>query len=145
MGERVSDELQVDAPLARVWAIITDVASYPAWVDGVLETEVLASDEEGRPAEARFRVDARVAEVTYTLRYHYGRDEVGWTLVEGETISQLDGSYRLEEPAPGQTHVTYALEVDVDVPVPGFLKKRVARTVLDQGLVGLKQRAEEAG
>ena len=35
-----------------------------------------------------------------------------------------------------------ALEVDVDLPLPPFMKKRAARTILEQGLEGLRTRAE---
>ncbi|MFA9428705.1 SRPBCC family protein [Egicoccus sp. AB-alg2] len=141
MGERVSDEVVVAAPIDTVWNTITDLATYPQWADGVLETEVLTTDGDGYPETARFRVDARVAEIAYVLRYTYDDYDIRWTLVEGETISQLDGAYDLAE-TDGGTHVRYRLEADVDLPLPGFLKKRAAKTILDQGLRGLKQRAE---
>ena len=144
MGERVSDEATVDAPIDTVWNTITAIDAYPQWAEGVLEAEVLTTDADGYPETARFRVDARVAEVTYTLRYHYDDYDVRWTLVEGETISQLDGAYDLSEVEAG-THVRYRLEADVDLPLPGFLKKRAAKQILDQGLRGLQARAEAQG
>ncbi|MEX2504837.1 MAG: SRPBCC family protein [Egicoccus sp.] len=144
MGERVSDETNVSASMDTVWNIITDLDAYPGWAEGVLEAEVLTTDAEGYPDTARFRVDARVAEVTYTIRYTYDDYDVRWTLIEGETISQLDGAYELSETDDG-THVRYSLEADVDLPLPGFLKKRAAKQILDQGLRGLKSRAENEG
>lgn len=141
MGERVSDETTVDASMDTVWNTITDLDAYPQWAEGVLEAQVLTTDADGYPETARFRVDARVAEVTYTLRYTYDDYDVRWTLIEGETISQLDGAYELSETGGG-TRVRYNLEADVDLPLPGFLKKRAAKQILDQGLRGLKTRAE---
>ncbi|MFA9445243.1 SRPBCC family protein [Egicoccus sp. AB-alg6-2] len=141
MGERVSDEANVAAPIDTVWNTITDLAAYPEWAEGVLEAEVLTTDGDGYPETARFRVDARVAEVAYTLRYTYDDYDVRWTLIEGETISQLDGAYELAQ-TDGGTRVRYLLEADVDLPLPGFLKKRAAKQILDQGLRGLKSRAE---
>jgi len=41
--------------------------------------------------------------------------------------------------------VRYTLEVDLDIPVPGFLKKRAAKHILEQGLSSLRQRAEDGG
>ncbi len=41
--------------------------------------------------------------------------------------------------------MTYSLEADVDIPLPGFMKKRAAKQILDQGLRGLKKRAESVG
>jgi ribosome-associated toxin RatA of RatAB toxin-antitoxin module len=141
MGQSVTDSTTIDAPAATVFEVIVDLESYPDWAEGMLEAEILSRDDEGRPEQARFKVDARVAEVTYTLRYRYEGHDVRWALVEGETVSQLDGSYELTDNG-SSTDVRYSLEADVDMPLPGFLKKRATRTILDQGLRGLKRRAE---
>ncbi len=144
MGERVADETTIDAPIDAVWNVIADVEAYPEWTDGVQETTVLSTTEEGYPLQAHFRVDAKVSEVSYTIEYVYEDYDVRWHLVEGEMLSQLDGAYELREDGDG-THVRYSLEVDIDLPVPGFMKKRAARTILEQGLEGLRVRAEESG
>ena len=144
MGQRVTDNTTIDTDAATVFDVITDLEAYPEWAEGMLEAEILSHDGQGLPEKARFRVDARVVEVEYVLEYRYDGHDVSWTLAEGETVSQLDGSYELEE-KDGSTRVRYTLEADVDMPVPGFLKKRATRTILDQGLRGLKQRAEEQG
>lgn len=141
MGERVSDTTTVDAPLPEVMAVITDLARYPEWTEGVTAVEVLDTDTEGRPARARFTIDARVMELRYVARYRYTPSSVRWELEEGETVTQLDGSYDLDERGT-QTGVRYTLEADIAVPLPGFMKKRAAKQVLDQGLAGLKRRVE---
>ncbi len=143
MGEKVSDEITIDAGMVTIWNVITDIDAYPDWTDGVEETEILSTTDEGYPLQAYFRVDAKVSEVTYTIEYRYDDHDVRWHLVEGEMLSQLDGAYELTE-TDGGTRVRYSLEVDVDLPVPGFMKKRAARTILEQGLSGLKARAETA-
>jgi ribosome-associated toxin RatA of RatAB toxin-antitoxin module len=141
VGQRVSETTTIAAPEATVLEVITDLDAYPEWAEGMLEAETLTRDDEGRPATARFRVDAKVAEVRYTLEYRYAEHTVSWTLLEGETISQLDGRYELT-PGGDRTEVRYDLEADVDMPLPGFLKKRAAKQILEQGLSGLKRRAE---
>jgi ribosome-associated toxin RatA of RatAB toxin-antitoxin module len=141
MGQKVSDTTRIDATPETILAVITDMEAYPEWAEGVREAEVLDTDGEGRPLRTRYEVDAKVVEVSYTLAYTYGEGRVEWTLVEGETLKQLDGSYVLA-PSDGATDVTYTIEADVDIPLPGFMKKRAAKQILDQGLEGLKQRAE---
>lgn len=145
MGQRVSDTTTVDADIQAVFDVIIDLETYPDWAEGVLETEILSRDGADLPAQARFRVDARVSEVTYTLEYAYDGHDISWTLVEGEMLNQLDGAYTLTEKGPDRTEVRYSLEADVDMPIPGFLKKRAAKTILEQGLSGLKDRAEGHG
>ena len=142
MGQSVTDTSTISADVDTIFGIITDLEAYPDWVDGMLETQVVTRDDDGRPRRAEFRIDARIAEISYTLEYSYDVPNLSWTLVEGEMVNQLDGSYELTDLGDGRTRVRYSLEADVDMPVPGFLKKRAAKTILDQGLRGLKQRAE---
>jgi ribosome-associated toxin RatA of RatAB toxin-antitoxin module len=141
VGQQVSETLRIEASPATVLDVIVDMESYPEWVDGMLESEVLSRHEDGRPRTTRYRVDAKVTEISYTLRYRYEDDRVSWSLEEGDAVSQLDGSYELT-PEDGATHVRYSLEVDVDLPLPGYLKKRAAKHILEQGLRGLAERAE---
>jgi ribosome-associated toxin RatA of RatAB toxin-antitoxin module len=142
MGQSVSDTSTIAASVETVFEIIIDLEAYPNWVEGMLEAEVLEEDENDRPLRARFRIDARIAEISYTLEYSYDDPNLSWTLVEGEMVNQLDGAYELTDLGDEGTKVRYSLEADVDMPVPGFLKKRAAKHILDQGLRGLKQRAE---
>lgn len=145
MGQKVSDTVVIDATPDEVLAVILDLEAYPEWSQDVKSVQVVSSDDQGRPVDARFDVDARVAQVDYVLRYDYaGPADVQWSLLEGEVLRQLDGSYVLTEQGGG-THVTYALDVDISMPVPGFIKKRAARTILDTGLRGLKTRVESTG
>ncbi|MEX2549205.1 MAG: SRPBCC family protein [Nitriliruptoraceae bacterium] len=142
MGEQVSDRITIEASPDTVWETITDLATYPEWAEGVRKIEVLETNDDGSPHQARFTIDAKVSEVAYVIEYAYQDYDITWSLVEGDTISQLDGAYRLFETDDGGTEVEYDLEVDIDLPLPGFMKKRAARTILEQGLTGLKARSE---
>lgn len=142
MSNKASDSVVINASPDEIMAVILDLEAYPAWSDDVKHVEVLSTDDEGRPLEAHFDVDARVAEIDYTLRYdHSPSNGVTWSLSEGDVMRQLDGAYILE-PQGDATLVTYTIEADISMPVPGFLKKRATRTILETGLSGLKRRVE---
>lgn len=141
MGQRVSDKVTIAAPADVVMTVITDLEAYPAWADGMKTVEILERDDQGRPVKASFDVDAKVAEVDYDLVYTYGDNRLSWTLTRGDVLTQLDGSYVLVERGEA-TEVTYTLEADISIPLPGFMKKRAAKQILDTGLKGLKARAE---
>lgn len=141
MGQQVSETTSIDAPADAIRAVVYDLDDYPQWADGVKEATVLETDDEGRPHRARFRIDAKVLQVDYVIEYTHSPDVIAWTLVEGDTITQLDGSYTLAERGTS-TDVTYALEVDLSVPLPGFMKKRAAKQIVDTGLKGLGRQAE---
>ncbi len=143
MGQRASDRILIEAPAAAVMSVITDLEQYPQWAEGVSRVEVKERDDEGRPLVATFWIDAKVFQLHYTLRYHHESPTLlTWKLVEGEQLSQLDGSYDLTD-GEGHTRVDYTLEVDLDLPLPGFMKKRGAKVILDTGLRGLKRRVEQ--
>lgn len=122
--------------------VITDLEHYPEWAEGVTGVDVLTRDEQGRPVDATMHIDAKVFQLTYTLHYvHVSEDLITWTLTSGEHLTQLDGSYALSE-SDGVTEVTYELEIDLQLPLPGFMKKRGAKVILATGLSGLRGRVE---
>lgn len=143
MGQRAQDQITIDASADAVMGVITDLEQYPQWAQGIEKVEVLSTTDDGKPLQARYTVDASVFQLHYVLEYQYPSDtHLTWHLVEGEQISQLDGSYVLTETG-GRTKVDYALEVDLDLPIPGFMKKRGAKVIMETGLKGLRKRVEQ--
>lgn len=143
MGQRVAAETVIDAAPDQIYAVIADLEAYPDWADDVVRTEVVERGEDGLPHLVAFEVDARIAMVHYVLQYqHDPPHRVRWRLVEGEMLSQLDGSYRLAPAPDGTTTVRYALEADLAMPLPSFIQRRAARVILETGLAGLRDRVE---
>lgn len=143
MGERVSDSVTIRATPDEILEVVLDLEAYPDWAEGMKDVQVTERDEQGRPVLARFVVDARVAEIDYVLRYDHSGEHLTWKLERGDVVRQLDGEYRVTQ-RDGVSDVVYSLEVDVTLPVPGFLKKRAARVILDTSLRGLRERVEGA-
>lgn len=143
MGQRVAAETVIGAAPEQVYAVIADLEAYPEWADDVVRTDVVEQDEAGLPKLVAFEVDARIALVHYVLEYqHDPPHRVRWRLVEGEMLSQLDGSYRLA-PSPDGTTVHYELEANLAMPLPSFIQRRAARVILETGLAGLRERVEQ--
>lgn len=143
MGHRVQGERDLPVPVELVWSVLTDLEAYPEWTEGIRSVSVLERDGDDYPVLARFALDTPLGEVTYTLRYRYEDSAMRWDLVEGRTVTQLDGAYIITAAGPGTTHVRYELEADVDLPLPRVLKQRAAGTILEQGLEGLARRVTE--
>ncbi|MBW3562043.1 MAG: SRPBCC family protein [Actinobacteria bacterium] len=144
MAERASEERLIDAPADRIMEVIVDYESYPDWADNIREVEVRQTDDEGRGTVVWYRVDARVMEITYSLAYEYPNEHrLTWTLHEADQLNALDGEYLLE-PVDDGTRVQYTLEVDLAIPVPGFLKKRAAKQIMETSLGELKNRVESS-
>ena len=143
MAASTNSRIMIGAPRADVMAVIADFAAYPQWASAVRVAQPLAQDAGGRASRVRFTLDAGVIKDTYVLGYDWDGDAgVRWQLAEaGSVISGMSGGYALAERASG-TEATYDLAVDLRIPMPGLLKRRAEKTIIDTALKGLKNRAE---
>ena len=124
-------------------AVIADFGAYPQWASGVRGAEVIECAADGRAARVRFKLDAGVVKDSYVLGYDWDGDAgVRWQLAEpGSVISAMTGGYRLAG-QQGGTEVSYDLTVDVRIRLPGMLKRRAEKVIIDTALKGLKSRVE---
>jgi ribosome-associated toxin RatA of RatAB toxin-antitoxin module len=145
MADRTSSSIVIGMPRKDVMAVIADFAAYPEWASGVRSAEVLSSAG-GRPVTVRFTLDAGVIRDSYVLGYEWEGDAaVRWNLAEpGSVISEMTGGYALGERGE-DTDVRYELAVGIKVPMPGMLKRRAEKVIIDTALKGLKSRAETIG
>lgn len=134
----------VKAPFAEVLATLRDVESQPDWIPEILEAELLeVYEDDDLPATARFKASATVGTDEYTLSYEHADDSMSWTMVEGRMQTGQEGRYTLTEVAPDQTSVTYELTIHHNLPLPGFLRRRVINGLVESTLTGLRKRLEE--
>lgn len=143
MAASTRSSITIDVPPAGVMAVIADFAVYPQWASGVKAAQTLGTGAGGRATLVRFTLDAGIVKDTYVLGYDWDGDAaVRWHLAEaGSMISGMTGGYALADRA-GRTEATYDLAVDLRVPMPGLLKRRAEKTIIDTALKGLKNRAE---
>ena len=143
MADRTTASITVAAPRADVMAVIADFPAYPEWASAVRSAEIIGHDGGGRASQVRFVLDAGVIKDSYVLAYDWdGDDRVRWDLAEpGSVITALSGGYLLADADVG-TKVTYDLAVDVRIPMPGMLKRRAEKTIIETALKGLRDRAE---
>jgi ribosome-associated toxin RatA of RatAB toxin-antitoxin module len=143
MPEHAEGSAEVFATPAEVMDVVADFDAYPDWVGNLDEVDVLARDRRGRGTRVAFRLRTPVGDQAYTLAYHYQPRDAGisWTYVEG-TLEDLAGAYVLEATGDGTTRVTYRLEVELGVPLPGLVKRQAARQIVRSALNDLKRRVE---
>ena len=142
MAEQSTQSITVDAPASEVMAVIADFPAYPQWVSAAKTVEVLETGEDGRARQVHFVIDAGAIRDDYVLDYTWDDDrEVSWTLVRGQMMKRQEGSYRLVE-SGGSTEVTYAITIDLSVPMLGMIKRKAEKVILDTALKELKKRVE---
>jgi ribosome-associated toxin RatA of RatAB toxin-antitoxin module len=144
MPEHAEGSIEVFATPREVLEVISDFEAYPDWVGNMEDVQVLERDRRGRGSVVAFRLRTPVMTADYTLAYRYApRDGgVSWTYREG-TLDDLSGSYDLEALDDGTTRVTYRLDVELGMPLPGLVKRQAARQIVRSALNDLKRRVED--
>ena len=114
------------------------------WANDVKEVEIKERDAEGRPQLVTFRAAAFGRSTTYTLAYDYSEapHTLAWKLTQGDITTKLDGSYVFDAGEGGTTDVTYHLEAELRVPIPGFIKMRATSRIMATAMRELKARVE---
>ncbi|MEO6793616.1 MAG: SRPBCC family protein [Mycobacterium sp.] len=143
MADKTTQTIFIAADPDTVMKVIADIGSYPEWVSEYTEAEVLETDAEGYPKQARLVLDAAVIKDTMVFSYVWPADRrsVHWSLVSGSLLKTLHGEYRLTPKGSG-TEVTYELSVDLMMPMIGLLKRKAERRITDTALKDLKKRVE---
>ena len=133
MAETASDTITIEASPDAVWAIATDLERYPEWAHDVKDVVITARDDDGRPSQVEFRTSALGRSTHYTLQYDYSHAPavLAWTMVKGDIQRSIEGAYRFEATNDGGTMVQYDLAIELVVPLPGFVKRRAERRILN--------------
>ena len=133
MAETATESITIAAPLEQVWAIATDLEKYPEWTHDVKDVVITARDDAGRPSQVEFRTSALGRSTHYTLAYDYADapNVLAWSMVKGDIQRSIDGAFRFQPTADGGTHVQYDLAIELVVPLPGFVKRRAERRILN--------------
>jgi hypothetical protein len=66
---------------------------------------------------------------------------MGWSMLSGDIQRSIDGVWRFEPDGEGRTLVRYDLQIDLAIPLPGFVKRRAEVRILNT-VRELKVRAE---
>jgi ribosome-associated toxin RatA of RatAB toxin-antitoxin module len=138
--------MTVSATPERCFAVSADIAAYPDWAADIKDVTIDERDDQGRPVLVTFRAAAFGRSTSYTLAYDYSQAPgvLSWVQTQGDITSKLDGQYIFTPAAGGGTDVTYHLEVEMKVPLPGFIKMRAQSRIMSIALRELRARVESA-
>ena len=143
MADQSTQSITVTAPPGDVMAVIADFPSYPEWVAAAKQVDVLETGPDGRARRVRFLLDTGAIKDDYVLEYTWDGDRrVSWQLVQSQMQKRQEGSYTLRETTPGTTEVTYAITIDLSIPMLGMIKRKGEKVILDTALKELKKRVE---
>jgi hypothetical protein len=141
--DHARETIEIKAPFSEVVETLRDIESQVEWIPEILEAELLEIyEDDDLPATARFKASATVGTDRYTLSYEHSDDAMSWTMVEGHLQTGQEGRYQLRELGRDLTSVTYDLTIHHNLPLPGFIRQRVIKGLVDSTLTGLQQHLE---
>lgn len=146
MAEQATERMVVGATPQQCFAIVSDVESYPMWAADIKEVEISRRNDAGEALEVTFRAAAFGRSTSYTLEYDYSGAPrtIAWHQTGGDLTTKLDGAYTFDDAGEGRTQVTYVLEVELRVPLPGFIKRRAQSRIMHTALEDLRARVESS-
>lgn len=144
MAEEATERITVAAPPELCFQVADDIERYPEWAADIKEVTVHERDEQGRPSLVSFRAAAFGRSTSLTLAYDH-RDApngLSWRLTKGDITTRYDGRYEFSPIGDGRTEITYHLEVELRVPIPGFIRMRAQSRIVSTALRELRARIE---
>ncbi|MCV7254198.1 SRPBCC family protein [Mycolicibacterium fluoranthenivorans] len=141
MATSDSREVVIEATPDEIFAVVADVESTPTWSPQYQKAEVVDTDDEGRPRVVKQTIKTVGITDVLTVEYTWEPDKVSWELVKASQLKSQKCSYTLT-PLGGtdpKTRVRFDITVELAIPLPGFILKKVMKGALDVATDGLRK------
>lgn len=130
----------VNVPMDQFFEVITDYDSYPKFVEGCKKVEVKRK-KGSKTAEVKYHVSL-MKDLWYLLEQTEDKKngKMSWKLIESDTLKGNVGSWTLVPTEDGKkTEVTYEIDIEFGVPVPGFILSKLIKTSLPSMIRGFEK------
>ena len=138
MATSDSREVVIEASPEEILDVIADVESTPTWSPQYQSAEVLEAYDNGRPRRVKMKIKTAGISDEQVVDYTWAGDRVSWTLVSAGQLKAQDASYTLT-PDGDKTKVRFDITIDLSIPLPGFVLKRVMKGAMETATEGLRK------
>lgn len=141
----VSKTVEVNAEESVILGIVKDFEAYPQWNDEIKGCWVLHRYDDGRPSQLRLDTVVQGNEGTYIQAVYYPQpNQIQTVMQQGDHFSKQEQIFSVVGMGPvSLLTVDMDVEVDLAVPVPALMVKKVVNEALDHLAGNLKVRAEQ--
>jgi ribosome-associated toxin RatA of RatAB toxin-antitoxin module len=137
-----SASADINAPLASVFAVASNVERVQEWQPGLLAAVILDRDGLGQARLVRVKTSHGEATLRFTYRES---NSIMWFQEEGDA-AHFSGSWRFSSTAAGITRATYEVELDfgrtLGLLVAGPIKSKLRERIVDAMPLRLKHQVE---
>lgn len=139
----VSKTVEVEAPAEKILAIVADFEAYPQWNPEIKGCWILARYNDGRPSQLRLDVEIQgQSGVFINAVYYPAENQIYTVLQQGDHFTKQEQRFSVVPLGPNNTLLQVDLEVEVKLPVPAMMVKKLIGDTLDHlanALVGRVQ------
>lgn len=139
----VSKTVEVEAPAEKILAIVADFEAYPQWNPEIKGCWILARYNDGRPSQLRLDVEIQGQSGVFINAVYYPADNQIYTVLQqGDHFTKQEQRFSVVPLGPDNTLLQVDLEVEVKLPVPAMMVKKLIGDTLDHlanALVGRVQ------
>jgi ribosome-associated toxin RatA of RatAB toxin-antitoxin module len=139
----VSKTVEVSASAATIMGIVADFESYPEWNEEINGCWILARYDDGRPSQLRLDTSVQGMDGTYIQAVYYpGDHQIQTVMQQGDLFAKQEQVFAVVD--MGATSLlTVDLDVELTLPIPAEMVKKVVNDALDHLAGNLKARAEQ--
>lgn len=125
----------------KIFQVLKDYETYPEFMDGVSRVEVV--ERNGNKAKVKYHINL-IKKFSYVLDLvEEGPHKLSWSFDSGDLFKINSGHWSLKENTDGTTDVTYKVDVDFKVMVPGMVSKKLIGSNLPSMMQSVLQKALE--
>lgn len=143
-GAKATKETVFNAPIDKVWGVVSNYESYPEFVDGVNGINVLDRSNGGARVEYAINM---IKKLKYILKMEeQAPNKLTWSFESGDIFKVNSGSWELKDLGNGTTGVVYNVEIEVKgfFPGAGMIVKTLTEVNLPNMLKAYEDRAKKA-
>ena len=141
----VSKTVEVAASADSIMGIVADFEAYSEWNEEIKGCWILARYNDGRASQLRLDTSVQGMDGTYIQAVYYpGDNQIQTVMQQGDLFSKQEQLFSVVELGPTAL-LTVDLDVEVTLPVPTPMVKKLVNDALDHLAGNLKARAEQTG
>lgn len=130
----------MNASCDSIYEVLKDYERYPEFMEGVTTVTVLERDGANVKAEYSLNLIKKFKYILNLVEDEAAK-KLTWSFESGDMFKQNSGSWELKDLGDGTTEVTYTVDLDFKVMVPGMISKKLVKTSLPGLMKSLEQRA----